>query len=105
MDVCQDTLTKCPQGKDAEVKKAKRVEYAEGRMKGYFDLLNTRVTGSGGLALPLPLAPPGRYIGLLFSESRKAIVPGRGARCRFAAVPINPFNRFPRTFHLCRVTQ
>ena len=43
LDVCQDMLTKCPQNKDADEKKAARAEYMSGRCKAYFDLLNTRL--------------------------------------------------------------
>ena len=32
MDISQDILTKCPQDPDEEVKKAKRAEYAAGKM-------------------------------------------------------------------------
>jgi hypothetical protein len=46
MDVCQDILTKCPQDKDEEVKKAKRLEYAAGKMKSLFDLLGQRAEES-----------------------------------------------------------
>ena len=38
LDVCQDMLTKCPQNKDADEKKAARAEYRS-RCKAYFDLL------------------------------------------------------------------
>jgi glutathione S-transferase len=39
MDVCQDVLTQCPKDKDEEVKKTKRAEYAEGKMKVFFEQL------------------------------------------------------------------
>ena len=47
MDVCQDILTKCPQEKDEEVKKAKRQEYAAGKMKSLFELVAQRAEESG----------------------------------------------------------
>jgi len=49
MDIVQDILTKCPQDKDEESKKTKRQEYASGKMKSLFELLNQRAeeTGSG----------------------------------------------------------
>ena len=36
----QDILTRTPQDPDVEVKKAKRTEYAAGKMADYFSLLN-----------------------------------------------------------------
>jgi glutathione S-transferase len=45
-DIVQDCLTKCPQDPDAEVKKAKRQEYAAGKMKALCDLLNQRAEES-----------------------------------------------------------
>jgi len=48
MDICQDALTKCPQDADAEVKKAKREEYANGRLKAYMDSLSKMIEESGG---------------------------------------------------------
>eukprot|EP00959_Pyramimonas_sp_CCMP1952_P128990 2697456-Pyramimonas_sp.AAC.2 len=47
MDVCQDILTKTPQDPDVNVKKAKREEYAAGKMKSLMDLLAQRVEESG----------------------------------------------------------
>ena len=48
LDVCADVLTRCPQDKDPEVKKAKRAEYGAGAMKRYFDLLNARLARTDG---------------------------------------------------------
>jgi len=48
MDVCQDALTKCPQDPDNDVKKAKREEYAAGKLKGLMDVLSKKVEESGG---------------------------------------------------------
>eukprot|EP00747_Dinoflagellata_sp_TGD_P100600 gnl/TRDRNA2_/TRDRNA2_168083_c0_seq2.p1 gnl/TRDRNA2_/TRDRNA2_168083_c0~~gnl/TRDRNA2_/TRDRNA2_168083_c0_seq2.p1 ORF type:complete len:300 (+),score=78.62 gnl/TRDRNA2_/TRDRNA2_168083_c0_seq2:34-933(+) len=47
MDVSQDILTKCPQDPVEEVKKAKRQEYAAGKMAALFDVLAQRVTEAG----------------------------------------------------------
>eukprot|EP00747_Dinoflagellata_sp_TGD_P100604 gnl/TRDRNA2_/TRDRNA2_168083_c0_seq6.p1 gnl/TRDRNA2_/TRDRNA2_168083_c0~~gnl/TRDRNA2_/TRDRNA2_168083_c0_seq6.p1 ORF type:complete len:204 (+),score=35.92 gnl/TRDRNA2_/TRDRNA2_168083_c0_seq6:113-724(+) len=47
MDISQDILTKCPQDSDEEVKKAKRGEYAAGKMAALFDLLAQRVDEAG----------------------------------------------------------
>jgi len=47
MDVCQDALTKCPQDADVEVKKAKREEYAAGKLKTLMAVLNKKVESSG----------------------------------------------------------
>eukprot|EP00238_Polyblepharides_amylifera_P006345 CAMPEP_0196581462 /NCGR_PEP_ID=MMETSP1081-20130531/33976_1 /TAXON_ID=36882 /ORGANISM="Pyramimonas amylifera, Strain CCMP720" /LENGTH=206 /DNA_ID=CAMNT_0041901699 /DNA_START=110 /DNA_END=730 /DNA_ORIENTATION=- len=48
IDILADLMSKCPQDADAEVKKTKREEYAAGRMKTYFELLNTKATNSEG---------------------------------------------------------
>uniref|UniRef100_A0A7S2LT09 GST N-terminal domain-containing protein n=1 Tax=Zooxanthella nutricula TaxID=1333877 RepID=A0A7S2LT09_9DINO len=48
MDICQDALTKCPQDPDEAVKKAKREEYAAGKLKGYMDALSKMIDDSGG---------------------------------------------------------
>jgi len=48
MDTCQDALTKCPQDPDNEVKKAKREEYAAGKLKAYMDGLAKTLEDSGG---------------------------------------------------------
>ena len=48
LDIGADCLTKCPQDPDPEVKKAKRAEYAAGRMKAYFELLNDRIGRTSG---------------------------------------------------------
>ena len=48
LDVCADVLTRCPQDKDPEVKKAKRAEYGAGAMKRYFDLLAERLARTDG---------------------------------------------------------
>lgn len=48
MDICQDIMTKCPQDPDPEVKKAKREEFAAGKMKDFFGLIDKQVTGNGG---------------------------------------------------------
>jgi len=48
MDVCQDALTKCPQDADEAVKKAKRQEYAAGKLKSYMDTLSGLLESSGG---------------------------------------------------------
>jgi len=47
LDISQDILTKCPQDTDEEIKKAKRLEYAEGTMKSRMSLLAQRVEESG----------------------------------------------------------
>lgn len=54
MDIAQDILTKCPQDPDEEVKKAKRIEYARGKMAALFELLNQRAAeaASGFLVGP-----------------------------------------------------
>ena len=48
LDIGADILTRCPQDKDPEVKKAKRLEYAAGKMKAYFDILNARLVSTEG---------------------------------------------------------
>lgn len=51
MDICQDALTKCPQDPDEAVKKAKREEYAAGKLKAYMDSLSTMLQAGGGTFL------------------------------------------------------
>jgi hypothetical protein len=48
MDVVQDVLTRTPQDADADVKKAKREEYAAGKLKGYMALLAHRCQSTDG---------------------------------------------------------
>merc|ERR1719198_1458650 len=48
MDVCQDALTKTPSDPDEEVKKKKRQEYADGRLKVYMTSLAEQIKSSGG---------------------------------------------------------
>lgn len=48
MDVVQDALTRTPQDADADVKKAKREEYAAGKLKGYMALLAHRYQSTDG---------------------------------------------------------
>jgi len=47
MDCVQDIMTKCPQDKDEEVKKAKRQEYAAGKMNSLVETLAARATQAG----------------------------------------------------------
>merc|ERR1712039_946948 len=48
MDTCQDALTKCPQDPDEEVKKKKREEYAEGKLKAYMNDIDKILKSKGG---------------------------------------------------------
>lgn len=48
MDTCQDALTKCPQDPDNDVKKAKREEYAAGKLKAYMNELAGIIKAKGG---------------------------------------------------------
>lgn len=48
MDTCQDALTKCPQDPDVEVKKKKREEYAEGKLKSYMNDIDIILKAKGG---------------------------------------------------------
>jgi glutathione S-transferase len=54
VDIAADILVKCPQDPDEEVKKKKRQEYAEGKMKSLFNLVAKRIqlNGSGWTAGP-----------------------------------------------------
>ena len=52
MDFCDDVLAKCPHDPDPEVKKAKREEYAAGKMKSYFDVLAAKASEDEFIAGP-----------------------------------------------------
>jgi glutathione S-transferase len=54
MDVCQDAFSKLPQDKDQDVVKAKREEYAAGKLKAFMDILAKRLDESGGPFLTGP---------------------------------------------------
>jgi glutathione S-transferase len=48
LDIIQDTMSKCPQHADNDVKKKLREEYAEGKCKVYCQQLSNLVEKSGG---------------------------------------------------------
>ena len=45
MDLCQDALGKSPNDPDKDIKKQKRGEYAAGKLKSFFETLESRVAG------------------------------------------------------------
>lgn len=48
MDVCQDAFSKLPQDPDQNAVKAKREEYAAGKLKAFMDILAKKLAESGG---------------------------------------------------------
>ena len=48
MDSCSDLFASCPQDSDVEEKKKKRIEWQEGPLVTYFNLIESRIQAAGG---------------------------------------------------------
>ena len=65
MDLCQDALGKSPNHPDQKVKKQKRTEYAQTKLKSFFSTLESRVAGPFVLGSELCIADLTLYYFLL----------------------------------------